>query len=70
MMLTATGQTTVAFVNSTSELRSLINSVANLPFNPPSLYLDLEGIKLGRLGSLSIISVEYDWLRLLCFLTP
>ena len=36
----------------------LIPTLLNLPTNPPSLYLDIEGIALGRRGSISIIQLH------------
>jgi len=44
-------------VDSANTLASLLDNLTNLPIEPPSLYLDLEGVKLGRHGSLSIISI-------------
>jgi exonuclease 3'-5' domain-containing protein 1 len=35
----------------------LLNSIANLAVDPPLLYIDLEGIALGRYGSISILSL-------------
>ena len=36
----------------------LLDSIANLPVNPPSLYIDLKGIDLGRHGSIAILSLH------------
>lgn len=47
----------VKIVDSVPTLISLLDSLTNLPVDPPSLYIDLEGIKLGRHGSLSIMSL-------------
>jgi exonuclease 3'-5' domain-containing protein 1 len=47
----------VHIVDSPSTLISLLDDCATLSVNPPSLYLDLEGIRLGRQGSISIISI-------------
>jgi len=47
----------IIVVDSASTLASLLDNLISLPVNPPSLYLDLEGIKLGRRGSISIISL-------------
>jgi exonuclease 3'-5' domain-containing protein 1 len=44
-------------VESVSTLTSLLDDFAALPIQPPSLYLDLEGIRLRRQGSISIISI-------------
>ena len=44
-------------VNSLSSLECLLDNVSDLPTEPPSMFIDLEGIKLGREGSISIISI-------------
>ena len=36
---------------------NLLNYLENLPTDPPSLYLDLEGVRLSRHGSISIIQI-------------
>lgn len=51
-------QTHATLVDSTSALLSLLDSLIDLPIDPPSLYLDLEGIKLGRHGSISLIGLH------------
>lgn len=35
----------------------VIESILHLPTNPPSLYIDIEGVNLGRLRSLSILQI-------------
>lgn len=50
-------QTVVALVDSVSALLDLLDDLANLPVSPPSLYIDLEGVQLGRHGSISILSL-------------
>lgn len=35
----------------------MVNSLTGLPTNPPSLFVDLEGINLSRQGSISIIQI-------------
>ena len=47
----------IIVVDSATTLVSLLENLIDLPTNPPSLYLDLEGVKLGRHGSISIISL-------------
>ena len=49
----------VIFVDSTTTLLSLLDNLINLRLSvdPPSLYIDLKGVKLGRHGSISIISL-------------
>ena len=44
-------------IDSPASIATLINTIVNLPTNPPSLYLDLEGINLSRLGSISILQL-------------
>lgn len=44
-------------VDSATALICLLDSIANLPVDHPPLYFDLEGVKLGRLGSISLISL-------------
>ena len=44
-------------IDSTTSIAKLIDTIANLPSNPPSLYLDLEGINLSRQGSISILQL-------------
>lgn len=48
-------QTDIEVVDSMPGLLSLLVNFTNLPVDPPSLYLDLEGIKLGRHGSIIYI---------------
>lgn len=54
-MSTATPQTGTTVVSSTHELLLLLDKLISLPVDPPSLYFDLEGIRLGRLGSISLV---------------
>src|SRR6266480_7382204 len=42
-------------VDSTPGLLLLLDAIISLPVDPPSLYFDLEGIRLGRLGSISLV---------------
>ena len=44
-------------IDSKESLATLIDTVVNLPSNPPSLYLDLEGINLSRHGFISIMQL-------------
>lgn len=50
-------QTDIIVVDSATTLLSLLDILVSLAVDPPSLYLDLEGVKLGRHGSISIISL-------------
>lgn len=57
-MSTISAQTdTTIVVDSAETLLSLLDNLVDLAVHPPSLYLDLEGVKLGRHGSISIISL-------------
>jgi len=48
----------IIVVDSATTLVSLLDDLISLPVNPPSLYLDLEGVELGRRGSISIVSLH------------
>lgn len=47
----------VTIVDSEAAIRTLIDDLESLPTQPPSLYLDLEGVNLSRHGSISIIQL-------------
>ena len=47
----------VTVVDSEPAVRALIDDLEHLPTQPPSLYLDTEGVKLSRHGSMSIIQL-------------
>ncbi|MCJ1436892.1 hypothetical protein MMC27_006274 [Xylographa pallens] len=47
----------VTIVDSVASLVALLNCVENLPTQPPSLYLDLEGVRLSRHGSISVLQI-------------
>ena len=47
----------VTVVDSEPAVRALIDDLEHLPTQPPSLYLDIEGVKLSRHGSMSIIQL-------------
>jgi exonuclease 3'-5' domain-containing protein 1 len=47
----------VELVDSTPKLQVLHELISTLPVEPPSVYIDLEGIALGRHGTLSILSL-------------
>ena len=47
----------IIVVDSVTSLIRLLDNFISLPVSPPSLYFDLEGIRLGRQGSISIISL-------------
>ena len=50
-------QANIEVVNDTTSLISLIDRLPSLPTHPPLLYIDIEGIKISRHGSISIISL-------------
>jgi exonuclease 3'-5' domain-containing protein 1 len=56
-MLIVLAQTNIVVVNSITTLLSLLNNIISLIVDPPSLYLDLKGVKLGCYNSISIISL-------------
>lgn len=45
------------FVDTEAGVAGLIEEIQGLPTDPPSLYIDLEGINLSRHGSISILQV-------------
>ena len=47
----------VTIVDSEPAMRALLDELEHLPTQPPSLYLDLEGVRLSRHGSVSIIQI-------------
>jgi exonuclease 3'-5' domain-containing protein 1 len=44
-------------VDTEAKVASLIEKLHDLPTSPPSLYIDLEGVNLSRLGSISILQI-------------
>ena len=46
-----------SIVDSSTTMTDLLNALVDLPTTPPPLYLDLEGIKLSRHGSISIVEL-------------
>lgn len=45
------------FVDTEAKVASLVGKLQDLPTNPPSLYIDLEGVNLSRHGSISVIQI-------------
>ncbi|KAI9041805.1 ribonuclease H-like protein [Aspergillus affinis] len=45
------------FVDTTTEMAKVVEKCRNLPVSPPSLFIDLEGVDLGRTGSISIMQI-------------
>jgi hypothetical protein len=50
-------QTDITVVDHVSALLSLLDRLVHLLADPPSLYLDIEEVKLGRQGPIYIISI-------------
>jgi exonuclease 3'-5' domain-containing protein 1 len=57
-MSTTSAQSNATFIALEADLLPLLDSISNLPVDPPSLYLDMEGIDLGRHGSISVLSLH------------
>ena len=49
-------QTVITGVDSVNALLSLLDNITDLPIDPPSLYLDVEGVELRRHSSIFIVS--------------
>jgi exonuclease 3'-5' domain-containing protein 1 len=47
----------IKFIEMEDDLRRVIETIENAPTNPPSLYLDLEGVNLSRHGNISILQI-------------
>lgn len=47
----------VTFVDSLGGVANLAECLSDLPTDPPSLYLDLEGTKLSRTGTVSLLTI-------------
>ncbi|KAI1977839.1 hypothetical protein LOZ53_003361 [Ophidiomyces ophidiicola] len=50
-------QYSTTIIDSVESLLAFVDCLDSLPTLPPSIYIDLEGVNLGRHGSISIISV-------------
>ena len=46
------------FVDTTDALICLLGEIQQLPNSPPSFYIDAEGYKLGRHGTLDLIQIH------------
>ncbi|TVY15299.1 hypothetical protein LARI1_G007921, partial [Lachnellula arida] len=44
-------------IDTPTAISNLIDALVDLPTNPPSLYIDLEGVHLSRFGSISILQL-------------
>lgn len=47
----------VQVIDTTASVAEMVDRIVNLPVSPPSLYIDLEGIELGRYGFISIVTL-------------
>ncbi|KAI3120550.1 hypothetical protein CBS147326_9434 [Penicillium roqueforti] len=47
----------IKFVDSLPTLQDMLNNLKSIPISSPPLFIDLEGINLGRNGSISILSL-------------
>ncbi|PYH29290.1 uncharacterized protein BO87DRAFT_401472 [Aspergillus neoniger CBS 115656] len=56
-MLSGLVQVSVSIIDSHDGLCEVIDALMNSPVTPPSIYIDLEGINLGRDGRISIIQL-------------
>ena len=45
-------------VDTEAAVADMVDSMLNLPIYPPSLYLDIEGLSLGRYGTISIVQAK------------
>ena len=45
------------FVDTTATLAAFVDDISSLPTDPPSLYVDLEGVKLSRHGTVSLLNI-------------
>lgn len=52
-----TSRDSFSFINSNSAVTDLTDLLVDIPTNPPSLYLDFEGIDLSRQGTISNLQV-------------
>lgn len=48
----------VQLIDTPDLVANLTDSIVDLPVSPPSLYIDLEGIELGRHGTISIVTLH------------
>ncbi|KAF8539776.1 ribonuclease H-like domain-containing protein [Trichophaea hybrida] len=56
-MATTTTSPSCTFIDTAASLAAMIPNLTNLPTNPPSLYIDLEGVQLSRHGTISILQI-------------
>jgi len=44
-------------IDTAAAIASLVATLSDLPVHPPSIYIDLEGVNLSRLGTISILQI-------------
>ncbi|KAJ5527079.1 hypothetical protein N7513_011238 [Penicillium frequentans] len=47
----------ITVVDTSTGMKELLEALNNLPIDPPSLYIDIEGVNLSRNGSISIMQI-------------
>ncbi|KAJ5656527.1 hypothetical protein N7507_008477 [Penicillium longicatenatum] len=47
----------VTFVDTPTRMKELLDALVNLPVDPPSLFIDIEGVNLSRHGTISIMQI-------------
>ncbi|MCJ1242089.1 hypothetical protein MMC14_010096 [Varicellaria rhodocarpa] len=57
-----------SIVDTPAKVIKMLNEISDLPISPPSLYVDIEGVSLGRNGSISIIEILADLLDMVYLL--
>ncbi|OHE92934.1 hypothetical protein CORC01_11801 [Colletotrichum orchidophilum] len=55
---TAHGNPTPILIDTTAALSKMVGNLEELPTDPPSLYIDLEGVNLSRHGTISILQLH------------
>ena len=48
---------TIKFIDAEDDLRQVIETIGNVPTNPPSTSLELEGVNLSRHGIISVLQI-------------
>ncbi|GKZ64930.1 hypothetical protein AnigIFM50267_007086 [Aspergillus niger] len=57
---TSRSEVSVSFIDTLEGICEVIEALMNSPVTPPSIYIDLEGINLGREGPISIVQIFLD----------
>lgn len=50
-------QSSAIFIDTNNDTSAVVQQLEGLPVNPPSLYVDLEGVNLSRHGTISVIQI-------------